>query len=75
MEFIYVLVSDGCEWEDMIVFLSEENAVKMSIKYPSCRVEVFGKKDIDSGYTSTYNYYQNGKLFQSCDYIENTKKT
>jgi len=64
MEFIYVFVSDGCEWEDMIVFLSEENAIKMSIKYPSCRVEVFGKKDIDLGYTSTYNYYQNGKYFQ-----------
>lgn len=65
MEFIYVLVSDGCEWEDMIVFLSEENAIKMSIKYPSCRVEVFSKKDTESGYTSTYNYYQNGKYFQT----------
>jgi hypothetical protein len=69
MEFIYVLVSDGCEWEDMIVFLSEENAIKMSIKYPSCRVEVFGKKDIESGYTSTYNYYQNGQYFKTDTFI------
>jgi hypothetical protein len=65
MEFIYVLVSDGCEWEDMIVFLSEENAIKMSIKYPRDRVEIFTKKDIESGYTPTYNYYQNGQYFQT----------
>jgi hypothetical protein len=65
MEFIYVLVSDGCEWEDMIVFLSEESAVKVSIKYPTRRVEIFGKKNSESEYTPTYNYYQNGKYFQN----------
>ena len=65
MEFIYVFVSDGCEWEDIVVFLTEENAIKMSIKYPNSRVEVFSKKDDTSGYTPTYNYYQNGEYFQS----------
>ena len=65
MEIIYVLVSDGCEWEDIVVFLTEENAVKMSNKYPNSRVEVFSKKDDTSGYTPTYNYYQNGQYFQS----------
>jgi len=65
MEFIYVLVSDGCEWEDTVVFLTEESAIKASIKYPTRRVEVFGKKDSGSDYTPTYNYYQNGKYFQS----------
>ena len=69
MEFIYVLLSDSCDWEDIVVFLTEENAIKMSIKYPSCRVEVFSKKDIDSGYTSTYNYYQNGKYFKTDTFI------
>ena len=54
MEVIYVLVSEGCEWEDIVVFLTEENAIKMSIKYPNSRVEVFSKKDDTSGYTPTY---------------------
>ena len=64
MEFIYVLLSDSCEWEDTVVFLTEENAIKMSIKYPSCRVEVFSKKDDTTCYTPTCNYYQNGEYFQ-----------
>lgn len=29
MEFIYVLLSDSCDWEDTVVFLTEENAIKM----------------------------------------------
>ena len=65
MECIYVLVSDGCEWEDIVVFLTEENAIKMSIKYPNSRVEVFSKKDSNTDYTPTYNYYQNGELIQN----------
>lgn len=65
MDYIYVLVGDRCEWEDVVVFLTEENAIKMSVKYPDCRVEIFSKKDGGSGYTATYNYYQNGKYFET----------
>lgn len=65
MELIYVLVNDCCEWEDMIVFTSEETAIKGSIKYPTRRVEVFSKKENEPTYTPTYNYYQNGNYFET----------
>jgi hypothetical protein len=61
MEFIYVLVSKDSEWEDMVIFLSVEEAIKESIKYPEKRIEIFSKSD-KSGYTPTYHYYKNGEL-------------
>ena len=62
MEFIYVLVNGG-EWEDIIIFLSEEDAIKESIANPTRRIEIFSKTD-KPGYTPTYNFYENGKYFQ-----------
>jgi hypothetical protein len=61
MDFIYMLVGDGYEWEDARIYLSKEEAVKASIKYPMLRVEIFGKSEI-LGYIPTYNYYQNGLI-------------
>jgi hypothetical protein len=69
MEIVYVLVRDSCDWEDIVVFLTEENAIKMSIKYPMDRVEIFTKKDIEFGYTPTYEYIQNGKYFKTDTFI------
>lgn len=63
MDFIYVLIY-GSEWEDIIIFLSKEDAIKKSKDYPNCRVEIFGKTNT-SGYEPTYNYYQNGELIQN----------
>ena len=63
MELIYVLLH-GSEWEDMIIFLSEEDGVNESLKYPTSRVEVFSKTD-NSGYSPTYNYYKNGVYIQN----------
>ena len=62
MEFIYILVSKDSEWEDMVIFISLEEAIKESIKYPERRIEIFNKSD-KPGYTPTYNYYKNGKCF------------
>jgi len=66
MEFIYVLIH-GSEWEDIIIFLSEEDGINESLKYPTSRVEVFSKMDNSglglgsgSGFGPTYNYYKNG---------------
>ena len=59
MNFIYLLVNDSFEWEDIIVFLSEEEGINESVKNPKSRVEVFSKTD-KTGYSPTYNYYQNG---------------
>ena len=60
MNFIYVLCHNRCEWEDIVIFLTEEDAINASIKYPHSRVELFTKNPIPyTGYVPTYNYYQN----------------
>lgn len=58
MDLVYVLIN-GSEWEDLIIFLSQEDAIKQSIIYPTSRIEIFSKTD-KSGYSPTYNYYKNG---------------
>lgn len=63
MEFVYMLVCNGAEWEDLILFVTKEEAIEASIKYPKRRVEVF-KKDI-FGFTPTYTFYVNGNLSSS----------
>jgi len=63
MDFVYVLLF-GSEWEDIIILLSEKDAINESIKYPNARVEIFSKNNT-SGYTPTYNYYKNGILIQN----------
>ena len=64
MEFIYVLLHGG-EWEDIIIFLSKEDGINESLKYPKSRVEVFSKTTDKSGYSPTYNYYKNGVYIQT----------
>ena len=58
MEFIYVLVY-GEEWEDIVIFLSLDDALKESANHQNNRIEIFSKTK-NSGYTPTYNYYKNG---------------
>jgi hypothetical protein len=60
MEFIYVFVVDGAEWEDIIVFTSKEEAIEKSKKHPRVRLEIFSKS-AKGGYHPTYNYYLNGE--------------
>ena len=60
MEFIYVFLC-GNEWEDATIFLSKDDAIRESIKYPKERVEIFSKTET-SGYTPTYNCYKNGEF-------------
>ncbi len=62
MEFIYVLVY-GDEWEDIIIFLSLDKALKESVNYKNNRIEIFSKTK-NSGYTPTYNHYKNGKYIE-----------
>lgn len=67
MDFVFVLLC-GSEWEDIIILLTEEDAINQSKKYPNNRVEIFSKNDnleytpTYIGYTPTYNYYKNGEL-------------
>jgi hypothetical protein len=63
MDFVYVLLY-GNEWEDIVILLSNEDAINESINHPNARVEIFSK-NAKSGYTPTYNYYKNGELIQT----------
>lgn len=66
MEFVYVLlVEDGAEWEDLVIFVTEEEALRMSIQYPKHRVEVFRRKQDHGGFEPTYTYIKNGKYVQN----------
>ena len=60
MNFIYVLVY-GSEWDDTCIFLSKDDAIKESIKYPNYRIEIFSNNINSSKWKPTYNYYQNGE--------------
>jgi len=59
MYFLYLLLNNG-EWEDTIVYLTEEDAISASLVFPTLRVEIFTKTG-KTGYTPSYNYYKNGK--------------
>ena len=63
MEFVYVFL-DINNWEDIIIFLSKEDAINESKKYPNARVEIFSITN-ESGYTPTYNFYKNGELIEN----------
>jgi hypothetical protein len=63
MDFIYIFLY-GSEWEDVVIFLSKEEAIKESIMHPNHRVEIFSRTNT-SGYRPTYNYYKNGEYIQN----------
>jgi len=62
MDCIYLFVVNGAEWEDIIVYLTKEEAIEKSIKCPNMRVEIF-KKSEKGGYRPSYTYYRNGEFF------------
>lgn len=64
---VYVLVNDGDLWEDMVIILSEEDAIKESIQHPNWRVEVFCRMNgiNKTKFIPTYNYYKNGEYIQA----------
>ena len=64
MGFIYVMINSS-EWEDTVIYLSEEEAIESSITYPNIRIEIFGKNPNYNGYSPTHSYYKDGKLFKS----------
>lgn len=64
MDFVYLLVTDNCHWEDITVYLSKEVAIEKSKRNPSTRVEIFSKNN-NNEYIPTFNYYKNGEYIQS----------
>lgn len=67
MEVVYVLFrGNECDWEDIIILSSIEEAINESKKYPNGRVEIFSKNNKSGvGYYPSYNYYKNGELIES----------
>ena len=63
MDFVFVLLR-GSEWEDIIILLTEEDAINQSKNYPNARVEIFSKNN-NLGFTPTYNYYKDGDFIQN----------
>lgn len=61
MESIYVLCVDGAEWEDIVVYLTLEEALIKSKAWPNTRLEIFTKSE-KGGYRPAYSYYLNGVL-------------
>jgi hypothetical protein len=52
--FIYILLGNNTEWEDLQIFLNKDDAIEELKKYKHSRIEIF-KKNNDK-YISTYNY-------------------
>ena len=63
MDFVYVFLNIN-NWEDIVIFLSKEDAINESKKYPNARVEIFSIND-QLGYTPTYNFYRNGEFIKN----------
>ncbi len=87
MDFIYVFIYGG-EWEDMIIFLSKEDAIQKSINHPNCRVEIFSKtnsledqyspeslSDSKSTITVPSGYEPTYNYYQNGEFIHNSIST
>ncbi len=64
MEFVYVMLN-SIDWEDIVIYLTEKEAIDSSMAYPNIRIEIFAKNTSFTGYSPTYNYYKDGKLYTS----------
>ena len=64
MNFVYVLVVDGAEWEDLVVYLTKAEAIEKSKQWPNTRVEIFAKST-KGGFRPTYSYYLAGVYVKS----------
>jgi hypothetical protein len=57
---LYVFTVDGAEWEDLVIYLSKEEALAKSKKHPKVRLDIY--KKTEDGYRPTYRYFLNGEL-------------
>ena len=67
MEFLYLMLITN-EWEDMVILSTQEDAIQTSKKYPNNRIEIFSKNINVPGYSPTYDYYKNGKIYTVEDF-------
>jgi hypothetical protein len=64
-KYIYCAVQNQCEWEDIIIFTEEIEAVEYSKEHQHVRLEIFIQTAESKGYVPTYNYYKNGVLYMT----------
>jgi hypothetical protein len=57
---LYVFTVDGAKWEDLVIYLSLDEAIAKSKKFPKVRLDIY--KKTEDGYRPTYRYYLNGEL-------------
>ena len=63
MDYVYVFTVDGAEWEDLVIYLSLEEAIEKSKKFPKVRLDIY--KKTPDGYRPTYKFYLNGELIDN----------
>lgn len=61
MESVYLLMPNRANWDDIIVILTEAEAIQASLDNPTFRVEIFEKRECGIGYHPSRNYYKKGK--------------
>lgn len=49
------------EWEDILLYNSEEDAIHASLRHPEYRVEIFARSNPNSPFSATYKYFKNGQ--------------
>jgi len=59
MNSVYLLFHNGGSWEDIVVVLTDVEAIELSRRHPNDRVEIFNVAK-NGEYIATYNYYKNG---------------
>jgi hypothetical protein len=66
MEKLYMYLADGytSEWEDMILFANETDAIEYLNKHPKGRIELF-VKSVKGEYRPSYFYIRNGVVHSS----------
>ena len=57
---VYVLVKDDT-WEDIVIYLSYDEAIKASVANKDYRIEIFRQRQ--NGYVPTYNFISNGVFY------------
>ncbi len=59
MEFVYLLIPNGGEWEDFEIYLTEEDAMEATRRNKNSRAELFKKQG--AKYVPTYTTIVNGE--------------
>ena len=63
MNYLFVLIDDVIDLDNMVIFIDDDTAKIASIKNPDKRVEIFTKTK--NGYKPSSCFYKNGVLIEA----------